>query len=250
MKRTLSPLQPYKNNHIRSSLLISLPILILFAALWRKPLSETQKQIKENRIDVLTMEIPATAPVLTVRMQREERLRKARGAIAEGNIAAVQEILKQGFPVDTDTAQGTTLLMLAAQRGQLNTVRLLTERRANLNAENGEGDTALTLAVRVGHVEVVDYLLKHNPKADIDHKYRLRVYGFTTLDRAIPHDDIRIQRTLLMIAVENGNLELVRALIAHHANVNVGTVETPLASARISKHSDIVAILLKAGAKE
>jgi len=183
-------------------------------------------------------------------MQREERLRKARGAIAEGNIAAVQEILKQGFPVDTDTAQGTTLLMLAAQRGQLNTVRLLTERRANLNAENGEGDTALTLAVRVGHVEVVDYLLKHNPKADIDHKYRLRVYGFTTLDRAIPHDDIRIQRTLLMIAVENGNLELVRALIAHHANVNVGTVETPLASARISKHSDIVAILLKAGAKE
>ena len=250
MKRTLSPLQPYKNNHIRSSLLISLPILILFAALWRKPLSETQKQIKENRIDVLTMEIPATAPVLTVRMQREERLRKARRAITEGNITAVQEILKQGFPVDTDTAQGTTLLMLAAQHGQLELVRLLTEHRANLDAENGEGDTALTLAARAGHVELVDYLLKHNPKADIDHKYRLRVYGYTTLDRAIPLDDIRIQRTLLMIAAENGNLELARALIVRHANVNVGAVETPLAYARMFKHFDIATLLLKAGAKE
>ncbi len=55
----------------------------------------------------------------------------------------------------------STPLMEAAQEGHLELVKYLIKSRANVNAQTGTGDTALTYACENGHTDVADVLLQH-----------------------------------------------------------------------------------------
>ena len=51
--------------------------------------------------------------------------------------------------------------MEAAQEGHLELVKYLIKSQANVNAQTGTGDTALTYACENGHTDVADVLLQH-----------------------------------------------------------------------------------------
>ena len=51
--------------------------------------------------------------------------------------------------------------MEAAQEGHLELVKYLIKSQANVNAQTGTGDTALTYACENGHTDVADELLQH-----------------------------------------------------------------------------------------
>ena len=82
-------------------------------------------------------------------------------AAKAGDIARLEGFLKSGVRVNArdqwdDTA---TALILAADRGHLETVRVLVEAGANLNLHHGKEDKpVLAFAARGGHRAVVDYL--------------------------------------------------------------------------------------------
>ncbi len=52
--------------------------------------------------------------------------------------------------------------MEASQEGHLELVKYLIKANANVNAQTGTGDTALTYACENGHTDVADVLLQHH----------------------------------------------------------------------------------------
>lgn len=58
-----------------------------------------------------------------------------------------------------DYRNGNTAMMIAAQNGHVDLVKLLIRKQANLNARNLKGNTALHMAIEYEYIECVDLLL-------------------------------------------------------------------------------------------
>jgi len=71
-------------------------------------------------------------------------------AAETGDLATVRRLLRAGAKVDIRNAEGRTALQAAALGGQAETLRLLLEKGADLNAKDRSDQTALMLAVRMG----------------------------------------------------------------------------------------------------
>jgi len=71
---------------------------------------------------------------------------------------AFKKLLAQGAPVDAKDNRKNTALMLAAQSGSEESVRLLLSAGANRHAVNRDGNSALDLAKAAGHPEIVKLL--------------------------------------------------------------------------------------------
>jgi len=86
-------------------------------------------------------------------------------AIRKGDVAAVKALLDQGVAVDTKFRYDRTALSFAADRGQVEMVKLLLERGANPEAEDTfYHATALGMAAQKGHAEIVSLLLARSSK--------------------------------------------------------------------------------------
>lgn len=87
--------------------------------------------------------------------------------IQDGNTTLVGQLLGQGAKTSIYDVEGMPPLMLAAERGHPDIVRLFIARKdVDIDAQNGRGETALKLAVQRGHTDVVQILADHG--ADVD----------------------------------------------------------------------------------
>lgn len=77
----------------------------------------------------------------------------------------VELLLLDGLDVNTRDRTGRTLLRLAAQRGRLDAVAFLLQRRADVNARDGAGKTALQRAISGGHRKVAELLRQSGASA-------------------------------------------------------------------------------------
>jgi hypothetical protein len=101
-------------------------------------------------------------------------------AVAEGNNETVQLLLESGAEVDAVTTNsGCTSLHYAASLGHAGLCELLVRYGADPDAQTAALETALHLAVSRGHPEVVALLLKYNASLDIRDKD-----GMTPLQQA------------------------------------------------------------------
>ncbi len=82
------------------------------------------------------------------------------GAIKQGDVAAVRELLRSGGDADARDRYGQTALMLAAHAGHRAVVEALVAHGAGLNATAKFGLSALMLAVVAGHVEIARLLAR------------------------------------------------------------------------------------------
>lgn len=92
-------------------------------------------------------------------------------AVNAGDVAAARRIMSSGAYAKVRDASGNTLLMLAAQRGDLPMVELLIDVGAEVNAVDASGWSALTRAVynptlKQGFAEIVQALIEAG--ADIE----------------------------------------------------------------------------------
>lgn len=172
----------------------------------------------------------ATNPDVNARLGPVHRTALIAAAV-NGNTEIVKLLLAAGASPAISADKGVTALQVAAEEGHFDTVQLLIQAHADVNAKmDGDGNTPLMGAATGGHLDVV----------------RLLIAAGANVNAALTSGS-----TALLMASYKGNVDVVRALVAAHANVNVRTDTgyTALRLATEQKHQDIVEILQTAGAQ-
>ena len=142
----------------------------------------------------------------------------------------VEILLKAGANPNAEFPSGETVLMTASFAGNVDVVKALLARGANVNAtEIAKGQTALMWAVSEGHRDVVRALLDQG--ADVN-----------------AHSTG--QFTPLLFAARGGDVELARMLLVAGADINARGADdnTPLLIATFRRHVNLAKALLDAGA--
>ncbi len=157
-------------------------------------------------------------------------------AAGAGNINAVRSMLDKGADVNAKDYNGFTPLHLTASMGHTETARLLIERGADINAKDKHGYAPLHWAVENGDIETTKYLIEHG--ADINaNKYNT--------------DGSSYMETPLHLAAQLDNTEIVKLLIKHGSNIDIKSLlGTPLAIARKHKKYETVEIIREAMIKQ
>jgi ankyrin repeat protein len=151
-------------------------------------------------------------------------------AAQKGDQAAVQRLIQQKADVNAAQVDGATALHWAVYRDAPQLADILIRAGANVKAANSEGVTPLSMAALYGNAVMMDKLIK----AGADAK-QLGPNG----------------ETMVMLAAHNGNPQAVTVLLEAGADVNArepirGT--TALMWAIEQKHPEAVKVLLAAGA--
>jgi ankyrin repeat protein len=149
---------------------------------------------------------------------------------AENNDAdAVRVLVEEKADVNAPQADGMTALHWATYHDDLNQVKLLIEAGADAAAANRYGVTPLALASTNGNPEIVELLLEAG---------------------ADPNSALAGGETALMTASRTGHIGPVKALLARGADVNAEERkgQTALMWAAAEGHVDVVDALLSAGA--
>jgi len=79
-------------------------------------------------------------------------------AVEKGNMVYAQRLLNMNIDPNLKGPNGYTPLMYAAARGHAGLTELFLRNGANANVMNAEGDSAVDLALRMGHSPVADIL--------------------------------------------------------------------------------------------
>jgi uncharacterized protein len=150
-------------------------------------------------------------------------------ATRNGDKHAVRALLKQGADVNATDADGTTALLWASYRDDIESADLLIGGGANVNAANDLGATPLWTASLNGSPAMVRTLLRAG---------------------ANPNAALLLGETPLMVAARAGNPDVVEQLLARGATVNARAArgQTALMWAVVQKHPEIVKLLLAHGA--
>lgn len=145
-------------------------------------------------------------------------------AIRNGDAHSVEQLLAAGADPNAPDARGNPPLLEAAWDGNAAIITQLLDHGANVNGRNAEsGTSALLYAVRSGREKTVRLLLSRGARSDFRY---------------------RDNQTVLHTAASQGNVPVMMALIAAHANVAAVDQRdrTPLDEAVL--HDQLPAVLL------
>ena len=168
----------------------------------------------------------------------------------------------QGAPSPAATPSGAKLVA-AVKAGQSAAALSLVQRKADPNAADVDGTTALHWAVRNGDVMLVDRLLRAGAKPTAANRY-----GLTPLPLACEQGDPAIVERLLKAGVSanltgpqgetalhacarTGHVAAAKVLVTHGASLNAVESwrgQTPIMWAAAQGHAEMVAMLAEAGA--
>jgi len=151
-------------------------------------------------------------------------------AAMRGDTAAVRTLLAQRADVNAPQVDGATALHWAAYRGDRELVDMLIRAGANVRVANRDGATPLWLASVDGHAAIIQALIAAG---------------------ADPNERLPLGRTPLMTASRTGNVDAMKILLEHGADVNAketlrGT--TALMWAADEAHPAAVQFLIQHGA--
>jgi ankyrin repeat protein len=182
-------------------------------------------------------------------------------AVNNDRAGDVRALLQRGIDPNTVDPNGDPVLVIAARAGYLATVDVLLAGRADVNARNRYGDTALMSATLNGHLDVVKTLRARGTEVN--------QVGWTALIYAAAggHDDIVRYllaegadinaaspngTTALMMAVREGRFATAELLVARGADVNHRNQNGASALEWAKRNNDtaLVARLHRAGARD
>lgn len=150
-------------------------------------------------------------------------------AAKSGDRGALQALLNEGADVNAQTADGSTALLWASYRDDLESAELLIRAGADVNIANDLGATPIWAASRNGSAAMADELLAAG---------------------ADPDAPLLLGETPLVTASRSGNPQVVRMLLEKGADVNARGArgQTPLMFAAAQRHPEVVEVLLEHGA--
>ncbi len=201
------------------------------------------------------MEKEKRSPQVPNREDISRSLNRFLSAVARGDVNGVRQLIRlSSTPINATDEHGWTALMIAAQNGYKEIVKLLIDAKVDIHSKNSNGCTALTLAAGKGSAGEV--YRKFMSSKDI--------IALLLDAGARVNDQENTGKTALHWAAYNGDKEVIEMLIAHGAHVNATCkyllphsnqyyVEdfnnyTPLLFAAEYGHAEATSALLYAGA--
>jgi ankyrin repeat protein len=161
--------------------------------------------------------------------------------------------LRQWLQAIVDGAVGVTPLMMAASAGHARDVRELLQGRADVDATDGEGLTALDHAARSGHREVVRLLLKAGGKRATKRASSALALAASQGHAALVRELLPVVPTVhlakqpesaaLAQAACGGHLEVVRLLLGTEPGPAPGLVSVALNQAVNEGHQEVFNLL-------
>jgi hypothetical protein len=143
-------------------------------------------------------------------------------AVRKGDAVRVKALLAQGVDVNAKSPYGATGLFFAADRGNVEIVKILLDHGANVNVKDTfYGATALSWATEKDRWDVIKLLLGKGATAGAD--------------------------DVLTAAVEKGNAEIVKAVLERKDAIPAETLSIALATAMKDNHPEIAELLKQAG---
>jgi ankyrin repeat protein len=158
-------------------------------------------------------------------------------------------LVERGANVNARSKEGRTPLLIAArQAGAGDTIRLLLAKGADANAADALGGTALMMAAEVGDIEMVRLFLERG--ADVN-KQAAPLFGMPRIGSG-PPGKLPENRglTALLAAAHAGNLEVARVLVEKGADPNPQDLRgfSALMVASMRRDPELVRLLLDHGA--
>jgi ankyrin repeat protein len=170
---------------------------------------------------------------------------------AYNSVETVQAILVkyqelQDYTIDGTDTLGWTALHHAAKSGSLKCVKLLFEHKAEIDATTDKNETALFLATKHNHLDIVEFLAEKNCQLQTKALYKkpVKVWEtekeeeFTALEVAVQQNFVEIAKCLLFhlirrnklneeqinnvlcIAARDDHTKIAHELVINGANVN------------------------------
>ncbi|WP_062072415.1 ankyrin repeat domain-containing protein [Demequina sediminicola] len=156
-----------------------------------------------------------------------------RQAVEAGNLDEIQRHLDNGADASVDFGLGATPIMLAVARDDVATTELLIDAGADPNATNNAGQNTLHIAAMNGAgTEMAQLLIDEG------------------VDSAL-FDTSQIQAAPMHMAARNGSLDVLEALIAAGADVDLANERygaTPIFFAGSENQAEAARVLIDAGA--
>jgi uncharacterized protein len=136
-------------------------------------------------------------------------------------------ILRGGVPADRGRREpapgGMTSLHYAARHNHVDVAELLLKAGADVNAREANDITPLLMAISNNNMDVANYLLTHGGNVNVQDWY-----GRSPLWEAVNVRNLYMHNATFKNGIDRAPvLELIKALIAAGADVNVRTKETP-----------------------
>jgi ankyrin repeat protein len=160
----------------------------------------------------------------------DKKIAPVADAVQQRDKQAVLSLLKQRADVNAPQSDGATALHWAAYLEDADTTALLIRAGAKVGTPNNYGVTPLALASANGNAAVIDQLLKAG---------------------ANPNGAVRAGETPLMLAARTGKADAVKVLLAAGAQVDAKETwngQTALMWAAAAGHGPVVQVLIELGA--
>ena len=119
-------------------------------------------------------------------------------------------VYKQG---ENQHTGGVTPLVLAARQGNLQAVKALAEKGADLNKASGDGSTAMVVAIQNGHYDVARYLVEKG--ADIN---KANEKGWTPLYLSVKHRNL--ETGTIPVPNQHQAFDFIKLLLDRDVDVN------------------------------
>ncbi|CAD7700374.1 unnamed protein product [Ostreobium quekettii] len=185
-------------------------------------------------------------------------------AATSGNVNVVSKLIQAGVPVDTVDNRGRLPLHWSAEQGHLGPVtailKVMLDKKVDVHQTDNEGATAVQLAARHGHAEVVAKLLESGKTKDVKGltalhlAAQLRMEDVARLLLGMGKCDVNARDadncTPLHYSAENGCSSIAGMLLDANADVNVTGADgmMPIHKASSEGHYDVVKLLVDKGA--
>ena len=153
-------------------------------------------------------------------------------AAHKGYSSEVLRLLNKGADVNTNTYEGVTPLMYAADNGDMQTTRILVLNGADINRKPHNGVTALLSSIFINHLDIAEFLIRNganinDPDAQgVSPLMYAVIYNYPVLYDMLIYYGADIHQTdnegnnPLILAVFMNNPEIVEIFLDQNANVN------------------------------
>ena len=182
-------------------------------------------------------------------------------AVKLNDVPATEALFARGMDVNTTDPGANTLLMIAIQEDHTEMAERLLRRQAKIGPRNQYGETALMLAAARGNLQLVKLLTAHgaeinlagwNPLIYAAWRGRTEVVRYL-LDKGADIDAVSPNGiSALMMAVRSGHFDTVKLLLweVSDPNIKSDSGETALGWAVKGGNTEIAKLLKQAGAKD